>query len=85
MHNSADVLDVNCGLPEINEAETLAKAVSEIQAAVNLPLQLDSSDKNAVEAGIRKYNGKPIINSVNGKQESMDAIFPIAKNMVRLL
>ena len=79
MHNSADVLDVNCGLPEINEAETLAKAVSEIQAAVNLPLQLDSSDKNAVEAGIRKYNGKPIINSVNGKQESMDAIFPIAK------
>ena len=79
MHNSADVLDVNCGLPEINEAETLAKTVSEIQAAVNLPLQLDSSDKNAVEAGIRKYNGKPIINSVNGKQESMDAIFPIAK------
>lgn len=79
MHNSADVLDVNCGLPEINEAESLAKAVKEIQAAVNLPLQLDSSDKDAVESGIRKYNGKPIINSVNGKQESMDAIFPIAK------
>lgn len=75
----ADVLDVNCGLPEIDEAETLAKAVKELQAAVNLPLQLDSSDKEAIEAGIRKYNGKPIINSVNAKQESMDAVFPIAK------
>lgn len=75
----ADVLDVNCGLPEIDEAETLAKAVRELQAAVNLPLQLDSSDKEAIEAGIRKYNGKPIINSVNAKQESMDAVFPIAK------
>ena len=75
----ADILDVNCGLPEIDEAETLAKAVKEIQAAVNTPLQLDSSDKTAIEAGIRKYNGKPIINSVNGKQESMDAVFPIAQ------
>lgn len=75
----ADILDVNCGLPEIDEAETLAKAVKEIQAAVNTPLQLDSSDKAAIEAGIRKYNGKPIINSVNGKQDSMDAVFPIAQ------
>lgn len=75
----ADVLDVNCGLPEIDEPETLKKAVREIQAAVNLPLQLDSSDKNAIEAGIRIYNGKPIINSVNGKDESMRAIFPIAQ------
>ncbi len=75
----ADVLDVNCGLPEIDEPETLKTAVREIQAAVNLPLQLDSSDKRAIEAGIRIYNGKPIINSVNGKDESMRAIFPIAK------
>lgn len=75
----ADILDVNCGLPEIDEAKTLAKAVKEIQAAVNTPLQLDSSDGAAIEAGIRKYNGKPIINSVNGKQESMDTVFPIAQ------
>ena len=78
-NSGADVLDVNCGLPEINEAETLLKAVKEIQAAVNLPLQLDSSDKSAIELSIRNYNGKPIINSVNGKKESMEAIFPIAK------
>lgn len=74
----ADVLDVNCGLPEIDEAQTIKKAVYEIQSAVNLPLQLDSSDPLAIEAGIRQYNGKPIINSVNGKAESMRAIFPIA-------
>lgn len=78
-NSGADVLDVNCGLPEIDEAETLLKAVKEIQAAVNLPLQLDSSDKSAIELSIRNYNGKPIINSVNGKKESMEAIFPIAK------
>lgn len=75
----ADILDVNCGLPEIDEAHTIKCAVHEIQAAVNLPLQLDSSDGAAIEAGIRQYNGKPIINSVNGKQESMDAVFPIAR------
>lgn len=74
----ADILDVNCGLPEIDEAATIKKAVHEIQSAVNLPLQLDSSDPEAIEAGIRQYNGKPIINSVNGKAESMKAIFPIA-------
>lgn len=74
----ADVLDVNCGLPEIDEAAVLTRAVREIQAAVNLPLQLDSSDSGAIESAIRSYNGKPIINSVNGKSESMDAVFPIA-------
>lgn len=75
----ADILDVNCGLPEIDEPATLRRAVCEIQSAVDLPLQLDSSDGVAIEAGIREYNGKPIINSVNGKKESMDTIFPIAK------
>lgn len=74
----ADILDVNCGLPEIDETATLTRAVREIQAAVNLPLQLDSSDAAAIEKAIRAYNGKPIINSVNGKAESMDAILPIA-------
>lgn len=76
--NMADVLDVNCGLPDIDETAVLCRAVEEIQAVTNLPLQIDSSDPAAIEAAVRIYNGKPIINSVNGKQESMDAVFPIA-------
>ncbi len=75
----ADVLDVNCGLPDINEPETLQRAVQEVQAVTNLPLQIDSSNPVAIEKAVRIYNGKPLINSVNGKQESMDSIFPIAK------
>lgn len=77
--NGADILDVNCGLPEIDEPAVIARAVKEIQAAVDLPLQIDSSDPAAIESAIRKYNGKPIINSVNGKPESLAAILPIAK------
>ena len=77
--HGADILDVNCGLPEIDEAQTLSRAVKEIQAVTNLPLQLDSSDIGAIETAIRKYNGKPIINSVNGKQGNMDAVFPIVQ------
>lgn len=75
----ADALDVNCGLPDIDEAETLKKAVEEVQAVTNLPLQIDSSDPAAIEKAVRIYNGKPLINSVNGKQESLNAILPIAK------
>lgn len=75
----ADLLDVNAGLPEIDEAATLATLVTEIQAVTSLPLQIDSSDPEAVERACRIYAGKPIINSVNGKEESMNAIFPIAK------
>lgn len=75
----ADALDVNCGLPDIDEAKTLQRAVQEVQAVTNLPLQIDSSAPAAIEEAVRVYNGKPLINSVNGKQESMDAIFPIAK------
>lgn len=77
--NGADMLDVNTGLPEIDEAATLVRAVQEIQAVSNLPLQIDSSDPKAIERAVRCYNGKPVINSVNGKQESMDAIFPIVR------
>ena len=76
--NGADILDVNCGLPEIDEKSTLCRAVNEVQSVVNLPLQIDSSDPVAVEAAVRIYNGKPIINSVNGKQESLDTILPVA-------
>ncbi len=77
--NGADVLDVNCGLPEIDEKAVLTRAVEEIQAVVNLPLQIDSSDASAIESAVRMYRGKPIINSVCGKKESMDAILPIVK------
>lgn len=73
------VLDVNVGLPEINESELLPEAVSEIQAICDLPLQIDSSDPAAMEAALRIYNGCPMINSVNGKKESMDAVFPLVK------
>ena len=75
----ADILDLNVGLPEIDEAETLVRAMKEISSTVSLPLQLDSSDKNALECACRLYCGKPIINSVNMKKESLDAIVPIAK------
>ena len=75
----ADLLDVNCGLPELDEAAVLSRAVREIQGVSPLPLQIDSSDPAAVEAAVRIYNGKPMINSVNGKEESLEAILPIVK------
>lgn len=75
----AHILDVNVGLPEINERETMEKAVKSISAAVNLPLQIDSSDPETIERALRIYNGKPMINSVNGKKESLNAILPIVQ------
>ncbi len=75
----AHILDVNVGLPEIDEVRLLTDAVCEIQAVCDLPLQLDSSDPDAMGAALRRYNGKPLINSVNGKAESMERIFPLAK------
>lgn len=75
----AQVLDVNVGLPELDEPSVLAQVIKEIQGITDAPLQIDSSDPDAIEAGIRIYNGKPIINSVNGKQAVMDRIFPLVK------
>ena len=75
----AHILDVNVGLPGINEADMLTRAVCEIQAVVNLPLQIDTADPIAMESALRRYNGRALINSVNGKQESMDKIFPLVK------
>ena len=75
----ADILDVNAGLPEIDEPATLQKLITDIQAVSALPLQIDSSDPVAIERAVRVYNGKPIINSVNGTEESLKRIFPIAK------
>jgi len=73
------ILDVNVGLPDIDEAAMLCRAVTELQAVVNLPLQLDTADCGAMEAALRRYNGKALINSVNGKPESMQAIFPLVQ------
>ena len=75
----ADVLDVNVGLPEIDEPTMLAAAVEKLSATVTLPLVIDSSDPVAIERVVRSYAGKPLINSVNGKRESLDAVLPIAK------
>ena len=75
----ARMLDVNVGLPEINEKEMLVKVVRELQSVTSLPLQLDTSSPEALESAMRIYNGKPLVNSVNGKKESMEAVFPIVK------
>lgn len=71
-------LDVNVGLPEIDEMEMLVSCIREIQSVTTLPLQIDTSNPHAMEQGLRIYNGKPMINSVSGKQESMEAVFPLA-------
>jgi 5-methyltetrahydrofolate--homocysteine methyltransferase len=73
------ILDVNVGLPEIDEAKLLCEVMCELQAIIDLPLQLDTSDPSALEKALRRYNGKAMINSVNGKKESMEAVFPLAK------
>lgn len=73
------VLDVNVGLPEIDEKELLSTAICQLQAIIDLPLQIDTSDSLAMEAALRRYNGKAMINSVNGKKESMETVFPLAK------
>lgn len=75
----AHILDVNVGLPDINESEMMKEVVTEIQSVTSLPLQIDTVDTEAMEAAMRIYNGKPMVNSVNGKQESMDAVFPLIK------
>lgn len=73
------VLDVNVGLPDIDETEMLKNAVCELQAILDLPLQIDTANVTAMETALRCYNGKAMVNSVNGKQESMAAVFPLVK------
>ncbi len=75
----AHILDVNVGLPGIDERTVLENAVCELQAVINLPLQIDTSSPDAMAAALRRYNGKAMVNSVNGKEESMRAIFPLVK------
>ena len=75
----AHILDVNVGVPEIDEATTMQEAVLAIESVSGLPLQIDSSDPKALEAGLRHYHGKALLNSVNGEQAILDTLLPIAK------
>ena len=77
--NGAHILDVNVGLPDIDEPALMEEAVQEIQSVVNLPLQIDTVDIQAMERALRIYNGKAMVNSVSGKQESMDSVFPLIR------
>ncbi len=73
----AHILDVNVGLPDIDEVAMMKEVITELQSVTSLPLQIDTVDIKAMEAAMRIYNGKPMVNSVNGKQESMDQVFPL--------
>jgi len=75
----ADMLDVNVGAPDIDEPAAMKKAVLTVQAAVDLPLCIDSSNPAALEEGLKNYPGKALVNSVNGKDESMSAVLPLVK------
>lgn len=77
--HGAHVLDVNVGLPEIDEPAMMEEVVKELQSVIDLPLQIDTSDLTAMERALRLYNGKPLVNSVNGKEESMRSVFPLVK------
>ena len=75
----AHILDVNVGLPDIDEAAMMQEVVTQLQSVTSLPLQIDTVDAKAMEAAMRIYNGKPMVNSVNGKKESMDEVFPLIR------
>ncbi len=77
--NGAHILDVNVGLPDIDEPAMMKEAVQALQSVVNIPLQIDTVDTDAMEAALRIYNGKAMVNSVSGKQESMDQVFPLIR------
>jgi len=77
--NGADILDINVGLPEIDEPDVIAQVIKKVQGISSLPLQIDSADIHAIEAGLRACNGRPLVNSVNGKSEVMAELFPIVK------
>lgn len=75
----ADALDVNVGLPELDERETLVEVITALQSVSDAPLQLDTASPAAMEAALRRYNGKALVNSVNGKEEVMRSVFPLVK------
>ncbi|MCL2036530.1 MAG: homocysteine S-methyltransferase family protein [Oscillospiraceae bacterium] len=75
----ADILDVNVGLPEIDEKHMMQKVIESLQGVCELPLQIDSGDPDVLESALRRYNGRPIVNSVNGKEESLASVLPLVK------
>ncbi len=75
----ADILDVNVGLPEIDEKDMMVRVIKALQSVVDVPLQIDSTKPDVLEAALRVYNGKPIINSVNGEEKSLNAVLPLVK------
>ena len=77
--SGAHILDVNVGVPGISEKDTMLKAVKTLQKTFNTPLQIDSGDVPTLETVLRYYNGKALVNSVNGKEESMNNILPLVK------
>lgn len=79
LDRGVQILDVNTGLPGLDEAKILSGTVSALQSVISAPLEIDTADAAAMEQALRIYNGKPLLNSVNGKRESMDAVFPLAK------
>ena len=84
-NDGADLLDVNVGLPDVDESELLSRLVYEIQGVSPLPLCIDTASAAAMERALRLYNGRPLLNSVNGKKESMDTVFPLAKKYGAML
>lgn len=77
--SGAEILDVNCGLPELDEKSVMRSVVESLQSVTDAPLQIDTSDPEALESALRIYGGKAMINSVNGKTASMNAVFPLQK------
>lgn len=75
----ADILDVNVGLPEINEKEMMVTVLKALQGVTGVPLQIDTTEPDVLEAGLRIYNGKPIVNSVNGEEKSLSTVLPLVK------
>ena len=80
INSGAQILDVNVGLPGIDEAQTMVDAIKTIQGAFAVPLQIDSSESPVLEKALRYYNGKALINSVNGRQDVMDKVLPLVKH-----
>ena len=78
-NEGSEILNVNVGVPDLDEERAMKRVIKGIQEVVDVPLQLDSSNVKALEAGLRYYNGRTIVNSVNGKEKSLETILPIVK------
>ena len=79
VEEGAEILNMNVGLPELDEKAMMPKVIKTLQEIINVPIQLDSSNVEALEQGLRYYNGRTIVNSINGKEESLNSILPIVQ------